>query len=128
MDPSFERLFTRQEANQLLPELRPIVADLIRARARLLEMQPALAPVLQKMLGNGGSRLTAELLEVFERLRADVRAIEAMGVQVKDLETGLLDFPSEREGVVVFLCWRFDEPSVAHWHPIDSGFAGRQPL
>ncbi len=80
MEPSFDRLFTLTEANQTLEKLRPIVADLIQARARLLEMQPELAPVLQKMLGNGGSRLTAELFETFERLRADARAIEAMGV------------------------------------------------
>jgi len=128
MEPTFDRLFTAQEANHLLPELRPIVADLIQARARLLEMQPALAPVLEKMLGNGGSRLTAELLDTFERLRSDVRAIEALGVVVKDLETGLLDFPAERDGRIVYLCWRYGEPSVAHWHSIDDGFAGRQPL
>ena len=128
MEPSFDRLFTLTEANQTLEKLRPIVADLIQARARLLEMQPELAPVLQKMLGNGGSRLTAELLETFERLRADAQAIEAMGVLLKDLETGLLDFPSERDGQVVFLCWRYDEPSVTHWHAPDAGFAGRQPL
>jgi len=128
MEPSFDRLFTLTEANQTLEKLRPIVADLIQARARLLEMQPALAPVLQKMLGNGGSRLTAELFETFERLRADARAIEAMGVLLKDLETGLLDFPSERDGQVVLLCWRYDEPSVTHWHARDAGFAGRQPL
>jgi hypothetical protein len=128
MATPFARLFTPQDANRLLEELRPIVADLIEARARLLEMQPALATVLEKMLGNGGSRLTADLLETFERLRADVRAIEAEGVLVKDLESGLLDFPSERDGEVVLLCWRFGEPSVAHWHSVDAGFAGRQPL
>jgi hypothetical protein len=128
MATPYARLFTPQEANRLLEELRPLVADLIQARARLLEMQPALAAVLEKMLGNGGSRLTADLLETFERLRADVRAIEAKGVLVKDLETGLLDFPSERDGEVVLLCWRFGEPSVTHWHSVDAGFAGRQPL
>jgi hypothetical protein len=51
-----------------------------------------------------------------------------MGVLVKDLETGLLDFPSERDGEIVFLCWRHGEPSVAHWHAVDAGFSGRQPL
>jgi hypothetical protein len=128
MGPSYDRLFTRDEADRLLAELRPIVADLIQARARLIEMQPELAGVLDKLLGNGGSRMTAELLETFERLRRDVRAIEAMGVLVKDLETGLLDFPSERDGEIVFLCWRHGEPSVAHWHAVDAGFSGRQPL
>ncbi|HMK07891.1 MAG TPA: DUF2203 domain-containing protein [Anaerolineales bacterium] len=128
MEPTFDRLFTVDEANRLLPKLRPIVADVMAARAHLVEMQPALAPVLEKMLGNGGSRLTAELLQTFERLRADVRAVEAMGVLIKDLETGLLDFPSRREGSVVLLCWRYGESSVGHWHDVDSGFAGRQPL
>src|SRR3989304_494880 len=109
MEPSFDRLFTLTEPTQTLEKLRPIVADLIQARARLLEIQPELAPVLEKMLGNGGSRLTAELLDTFERLRADVRAVEAMGVLVKDLETGLLDFPSQRDDQVIFLCWRYDE-------------------
>jgi hypothetical protein len=125
---TYDRLFSLEEANRLLETLRPLVSDLMQARARLLEMQPALAGVLEKLLGNGGSRLTAELLDTFERLRADVRAIEAEGVLVKDLETGLLDFPSEREGEIVFLCWRFGEPTVAHWHSVDTGFAGRQPL
>ena len=128
MEPSFNRLFTLQEANQLLEQLRPIVADVIQARARLLEMQPELAPVLQKMLGNGGSRLTAELLETFQRLQAGARTIEDRGVLLKDLETGLLDFPSERDGQIVLLCWRYDEPSVSYWHSIDAGFAGRQEI
>jgi hypothetical protein len=128
MASTYDRLFSPEEANQMLETLRPLVADLMQARARLVEMQPALADVLEKLLGNGGSRLTAELLDTFERLRADVRAIEGKGVLVKDLETGLLDFPSERDGEIVFLCWRFGEPSVAHWHPVDAGFAGREPL
>jgi hypothetical protein len=128
MATPFSRLFTLDEANRLLPELRPLVANVIRNRARLVELEPALAPVIEKMLGNGGSRLTAELLETFERLRRDVRTIEATGALVKDIETGLLDFPSERAGEVVLLCWRFGESSVAHWHPIDAGFAGRQLL
>jgi hypothetical protein len=112
----------------MLEDLRPLVAEVISARARLVELQPALAPVLEKLLGNGGSRLTAELLDTFERLRSAVRSIEAMGVLIKDLETGLIDFPSDRDGDVVFLCWRYGEPDVAHWHSIDAGFAGRQPL
>jgi hypothetical protein len=112
----------------MLDDLRPIVAEVIASRARLLELQPSLAPVLEKLLGNGGSRLTAEMLETFERLRSAVGAIEAMGVLIKDLETGLIDFPSERRGDVVFLCWRYGEPAVAHWHAIDAGFSGRQPL
>ena len=128
MAQTFPRLFTRDEANRILGDLRPLVAEVISARARLVELQPSLAPVLEKLLGNGGSRLTAELLDTFERLRAAVGAIEALGVLIKDLETGLIDFPSDRGGDVVLLCWRYGEPDVAHWHPIDAGFGGRQPL
>jgi hypothetical protein len=128
MASTYDRLFTVEDANRLLADLRPLVADLVQARARLVEMQPELAGVLEKLLGNGGSRLTAALLETFERLRADIRAIEAMGVLVKDLETGLIDFPSERDGEIVFLCWRHGEPSVSHWHSVDAGLAGRRPL
>lgn len=128
MDPTFRRLFTAEEANALLEDLRPILGAILRDRARIVELQPALAPVLEKMLGNGGNRVASELLETFERLRASVRAVEAMGVLIKDLETGLVDFPSRRGDEIVFLCWRFGEPSVTYWHRLDAGFAGRQPL
>ncbi len=128
MAAPFSRLFTAEEANRVLDDLRPRVEQMMAARARLVELQPALAPVLEKMLGNGGSRISSEVLETFERLRASVRAIEAEGVLVKDLETGLLDFPADREGEVVFLCWRYGEPAVAYWHRVDAGFVGRQRL
>ncbi len=128
MAKTYARLFTLDEANVMLEDLRPLVAEVISARARLVELQPSLAPVLEKLLGNGGSRLTAEMLDTFERLRAAVGAIEAMGVLIKDLETGLIDFPSKRAGDVVFLCWRYGEPDVAYWHAIDAGFGGRQPI
>lgn len=128
MAASFSHLFTRDEANSLLVTLRPLVEEMMRSRARLLELQPALEPVLQKMLGNGGSRATGELLVVFERLRSALRAIEAAGVVVKDMQAGLVDFPSRRGQDIVFLCWKHGEPEVAHWHDLDAGFAGRQPL
>ncbi|HSB88909.1 MAG TPA: DUF2203 domain-containing protein [Anaerolineales bacterium] len=128
MASTFSHLFTREEADALLVTLIPLVEEMMRSRARLLELQPALEPVLQKMLGNGGSRATGELLVVFERLRAALRAIEATGVVVKDMQTGLIDFPSKRGQAIVFLCWQHGEPEVAHWHDLDAGFAGRQAI
>jgi hypothetical protein len=128
MASTYSHLFTLEEANALLVTLNPLVEEMMRSRARLLELQPALEPVLQKMLGNGGSRATGELLVVFERLRSALRAIEATGVVVKDMQTGLIDFPSRRREAIVFLCWKYGEPQVTHWHDLEAGFAGRQPL
>jgi hypothetical protein len=125
---SFSRLFTPDEAEHLLTTLRPLVEEMVRCRSRLLELQPALEPVLQKMLGNGGSKETGELLAVFERLRSAIRSIEAAGVFVKDMQAGLIDFPSQRGDKVVFLCWKRGEPHVAHWHDLETGFSSRQPL
>ncbi len=128
MAESFSRLFTTEEAEGLLTTLRPLVEEMVRCRARLLELQPALEPVLQKMLGNGGSKDTGELLVVFERLRSAIRSIEALGVFVKDMQSGLIDFPSQRGDKVVFLCWKHGEAHVAHWHDLETGFSGRQSL
>ena len=128
MADTFSRLFTLDEANDLLTTLRPLVDEMVVCRARLVGLQPSLEPVLQKLLGNGGSKATGELLQVFERLRTAIRAIEATGVIVKDIHTGLIDFPSRRSDKTVFLCWRQGEPAVAYWHDLETGFASRQPL
>jgi hypothetical protein len=67
-----------------------------------------------------------------ERLAAEIRAgierLAALGVEMKGIDEGLVDFPSEREGRVVYLCWRLGEPDIEHWHELDAGFRGRQRL
>jgi hypothetical protein len=120
--------FTVEEANALLPKLRPIVADLLAARQRIVDAQPEVWPMLEKAVGNGGSKKAGAVLADFEIVQKNVKDIEAMGLELKDVNTGLIDFRSEREGREVYLCWRYDEPRVAHWHDLDAGFAGRQPL
>ena len=122
------RYYTVEEANALLPSLRPIVKELLEARQRIVDAQPELWPMLEKAMGNGGSDKAGAVLSDFEKIQRGVKAIEGMGLQLKDLNTGLIDFLSERDGREVYLCWRFDEPRVAHWHDLDAGFAGRQPL
>ncbi len=122
------RYYTVEEANALLPSLRPIVKALLDARQRIVDAQPELWPMLEKAVGNGGSEKAGSVLADFEKVQRGVKAIEGMGLQLKDLNTGLIDFLSERDGREVYLCWRFDEPRVAHWHNLDAGFAGRQPL
>jgi hypothetical protein len=121
--------FTVAEANRLLPRLVPIVEQLMPAWQRLREARPAVAAVVDARphgdLGGGVmARAAADTIAVQDALDA----IQALGVVVRDPAVGLLDFPAERHGERVYLCWRYPEPRVAHWHSIHGGFAGRQPL
>ena len=122
------RYYTVEEANALLPSLRPMVKELLDARQRIVDAQPELWPVLEKAIGNGGSKKAGAVLADFEKIQQGAKAIEGMGLQIKDLNTGLIDFLSERDGRDVYLCWRFDEARVAHWHDLDAGYAGREKL
>jgi len=122
------RYYTVEEANALLPTLRPVVADILAARQRIVDAQPELWPMLEKAIGNGGSQKAGAVLADFEKIQRSIQAVEALGLQIKDVNTGLVDFLSERNGREVYLCWRYDEPRVDHWHDLDTGFAGRQPL
>src|SRR3989338_1655255 len=120
------RYFTAAQANALLPTLRALVAEMLTARNRIAAAEPDLWPVLEKAVGNGGSKKAGAVLVDFEKVQKNVKAIEALGIHVKDINTGLVDFPAQREGRDAYLCWRYDEPSVAHWHNLDAGFGGRQ--
>ena len=122
------RYFTVEEANAALTTLRPIVATMLAARERIVAAQPELWPVLEKAAGNGGSDKASAVLLDFEALRKSVKAIEGLGIELKDINTGLVDFLSERDGRDVYLCWKYDEPRVAFWHDLEAGFQGRQPL
>jgi hypothetical protein len=120
--------FTVAEANTLLPRVKAVVSDLLDARQRILDAQPDLWPVLEKAIGNGGSKKAGELLVEFERIESSVHALSQMGCILKDINSGLVDFPTIRNGREVLLCWRYDEPEVGFWHDAEAGFAGRQPL
>ena len=122
------RYFTIDEANALLPTLRPMVAALLDARQRIVDAQPELWPVLEKAVGNGGSAKATLVLTDFEIVDKNVKAITALGLEMKDINSGLIDFLAERDGREVYLCWRYSEPRVAHWHDLEAGFAGRKPL
>jgi hypothetical protein len=120
--------FTVAEANALLPQVKLVIGELLDARQRILDAQPDLWPVLEKAIGNGGSKKAGELLHDFRRVEESVRALNKMGCVLKDINTGLVDFPTIRNGREVLLCWRYDEPEIGFWHDPESGFAGRQPL
>jgi hypothetical protein len=123
-----KRYFTVEEANATLPTLRPLVAKLLAARQRIVDARPELWPVLEKAAGNGGSDKATAVLADFQQVQHSVKTIVAMGIELKDANTGLVDFLAKRDGRDVYLCWRYDEPAVAHWHDLEAGFAGRQPL
>jgi hypothetical protein len=100
----------------------------LAARQRIVDAQAEVWPVLEKAIGNGGSKKAGELVEDFKKVENGVQAIQKLGVVVKDVNSGLVDFPALRKDREVFLCWQYDEPRVAFWHELDTGFAGRQPI
>ena len=133
--PVAQRLFTAAEANAALETIRPVAEELVHHARELRQAAEERAELIQAAGGNGGGTTVTRLPELTEAIRREQAAIarcvsqlEAAGVQVKDLTSGLLDFPSERDGEEILLCWRVGEPEVAWWHTLEGGFAGRQPL
>lgn len=122
------RLFTLAEAQALLPTLRPMLEAMAAARQKIVEAEPELWPILEKAIGNGGGQKAGAMLAHFEVVQRNLQAIADLGVEIKDIATGLIDFPSDRDGRIVYLCWRLGEGDIAFWHDLDAGFAGRQPL
>ena len=130
-----ERTFTPDEANAALAEVRPLVERMVAAREALLDAQRRQAELVARVASNGGgltppdvSAVAAEVQQATAELVAVVEELERLGVQVKDLDRGLVDFPCEHRGRVVLLCWELGEDEVAYWHGEDEGFAGRRPL
>jgi arsenite methyltransferase len=129
------RLFTEREANALLPLLEPLVARMREAARPRPEATEIVQAFGRRLDVSGGGRPDAseadaqrELAESAEALHETLEELDGLGVQVKDPVRGLLDFPSERAGEIVELCWLHGEPAVSHWHRIGEGFAGRRPI
>ncbi len=122
---SDEKRFTVEQANAALPELVPLLESLRDAQRAMAERQD---DVLSSATGNGGGKVGAEFLEASQEAGRAMAGIDALGIIVRDPEAGLVDFPAERDGDEIFLCWRLGEDAVEWWHPTDTGFAGRQPL
>lgn len=128
MEPAFPKLFTVAEANALLPTLKELLDDVSLHLAAVREKAPHMEPILRAANTNGGGRVGSEYGVEAYNLYLAVERIRELGVIVKDLDMGLLDFPHEREGRVVFLCWHPPEERIGYWHEIASGYAGRKPL
>jgi hypothetical protein len=130
-----KRYFTPSEANLLLPEVRPLAQSLVEHRRGMRLAAERRARLTARIAGNGGDldpQEPSELDEEFEReSQAMARAaagLQRLGLLVKDLDRGLVDFPALHGGEEVLLCWQLGEDEVAYWHGVDEGFAGRKPL
>jgi hypothetical protein len=129
------RHFTPSEANELLAEVRPLVEALVEHRQGMRLAAERRARLTARIAGNGGDLDPQEPGELDEQFQRESHAVaqaaeqlERLGVLVKDLDTGLVDFPALHEGEEVLLCWQLGEVEVTHWHGVDEGFAGRKPL
>ena len=130
-----KRVFTPAEANSALSEVRPVAERLVAVRSRMRELVAEQGRHVTAIGGNGGgyaasdlNAAQAELEQLARDAGAQVAELEALGVVVKDPDTGLLDFPAVREGEEVELCWRVGEDAVSFWHRIGEGFRGRKPV
>jgi hypothetical protein len=130
------RYFTPEEANAVLAEVRPLVERLVSARRESVRLEERLGVVRARVLGNGGGLdparvgdLQAEAMEAAKAVLELLERFDELGVQVKDPDTGLIDFPARHpDGSDVLLCWRLGEDEVAFWHTLEGGFRGRKAL
>lgn len=118
--------FTLEQANAVMWAIRPLMAEIIEIRQAILDKQPQIWPVVEKAVGNGGSRAASQAAQEFQRLDSLVREIQGTGAVLKDVNAGLVDFPAQRDGREVYLCWQYGEEQVAYWHELDEGYAGRK--
>lgn len=130
------RTFTLAEAQKLLPILEALLRKANAAKKRCEEIDGRFQQVNQRILLHGGmlldivplAHLRAERDKLNQTITDSLAEIAAMGVQVKDLDIGLLDFPCVVEGKVVLLCWKLGETTIGHWHGVDEGYGGRKRI
>jgi hypothetical protein len=125
------RSYTIEEANGLIPQVRAVLLQLAVEQHR---MEKALAEMHRQLAGDGdpssseaASRMEQQAAQISEGMRHLAGMLAEMGIQLRDAEMGLVDFPGERDGQAVWLCWRLADPEVAYWHGTDEGYATRKP-
>jgi len=130
------KLFTLDEAQALVPVLESLLRRGIEAKQAAEGVSDELQRLSQRIFLAGGmhvdvgkvGRQRTEMGAHIQRAKDAVEEIDAIGVQVKDLDIGLLDFPCKVDDQIVLLCWKMGESRITHWHTVESGFSGRQPL
>jgi hypothetical protein len=123
-----ERIFTLSEASQLIPQLRTILIEAGEEFAEMRRLNPQIQKVRDKVPLDGFTPHGVPYVEAATHLLYLLQQVKEMGVHIKDIDKGLCDFPYMRNGRVVYLCWHLGEDTITHWHEIESGFAGREPL
>ena len=131
-----DRTFTLQEAQNLLPVLESLLRAAMDGKKLIEAVDNELQDLAHRVLMSGGllvnvvqmARRKAEREKAIHRVKDTLAEINAIGVQVKDIEIGLLDFPCKVEGRIVLLCWKLGEQGITHWHTSSEGFAGRKPV
>jgi len=134
--PMADRTFTLDEAQTLLPVLESLLRSAIDGKKLIESVDTELQELAHRVFLRGGilvnivhlARRKAEREKAIQRVKDAIAEIDATGVQVKDLDMGLLDFPCEVDGRTVLLCWKLGEKSITHWHGVTEGFAGRKPI
>ena len=130
------KTFTIDEAQSLLPVLEALLKRAIEGKQAAEQVETELSDLARRIYLSGGMKVDAgtvikqrtEMESHLKQVRETITEIDAIGVQVKDLDSGLLDFPCRLDDQVVLLCWRMGEASIEHWHTVEAGFKGRQPV
>ena len=131
-----DRTFTLEEAQSLLPVLESLLRTAIASKKVMEEFEAEQQALAHRVFLNGGmfldvvplARRKAERVKAEQRAKDALAEIDSIGVQVKDIDIGLLDFPCAVEGQIILLCWKLGEKSITHWHGTQEGFAGRKPI
>ncbi len=131
-----DRTFTLDEAQSLLPVLESLLRTAIASKKVMEEVEAEQQALAHHIFLNGGTHVDvvpvakrkAERVKAEQRAKDALAEIDSIGVQVKDLDIGLLDFPCEVEGEIILLCWKLGEKAISHWHGTQEGFAGRKPI
>lgn len=130
------RTFTLEEAQSLLTVLESLLRTAIDNKKVIEDFEDEMQSLSHRIFVNGGThvdvvplaRRKAERVKAEQRAKDALAEIDSIGVQVKDIDIGLLDFPCEVEGKIVLLCWKLGESGITHWHGTDEGFAGRKAI
>ncbi len=128
------RRFTLDEANSLLPRLSQLLPQIQESKSKHDRLQEKVAEYAHLMSSNGRiiekelNETRQELAQAVAEINDLVKRVQEMDCELKDIEQGLIDFRTEREGREAYLCWKLGEPDIRWWHELDAGFAGRRPL